>query len=121
MALNIPTTKDIQEQNLANIEAKLNQTSPLNDKAYNRVISIVEALQFTILYKYAAERALQNLALTATGEDLERQGQEINVIRKPTEAAKLELKLNGTIGTVIPITNYFTGNSNNICGYIRGN
>ena len=66
MAQNIPTTQQVKDQNLANYESKLNQTSPLTDKAFLRVQSAVEALIFTILFKLIADRAKQALAITAT-------------------------------------------------------
>ena len=69
MAFNIPTTAASVAQILANIESKLNQTSPALPKAFNRVLSVALGLSITGLYKYASERAKQNLVLTATGVD----------------------------------------------------
>lgn len=114
MPQNIPTTQEIKDQNLANFESKLSQTSPLNDKAFLRGISAVEALQFSQLLRFAAERALQNFALTATGADLERIGAEFEVTKIAAVAAVLTVTLPGTNGTIIPAGTDFIGDSNGI-------
>ena len=114
MPLIIPTTEEQKDINLTNFETALGQTSPIANVAFLKVLSAVEALAFTTLYKYAAERALQNLALTATEEDLDRIGLEINIIRKVAVAAQLEIELSGTDSTVIPAGTDFVGDSNGI-------
>ena len=58
MSLTIPTTKELKEQNLANLESNINQTSPLADRAFLRVLAAMEALQNTPLYKYAVDHGL---------------------------------------------------------------
>jgi uncharacterized phage protein gp47/JayE len=65
-------------------------------------------------YKYAAERVLQNLALTATGDDLDLIGNNYNVPRKAAEAAQFTITLPGINGTIIPITVDFVGDANGI-------
>lgn len=114
MGLNIPTTEEIKNSNLANFELALNQTSPLNSKAFLRVLASVEAMNFTALFKLLSERTKQNLAITASSEDLDRIGQEYNVIRKPAEAAVLNISLPADNGTVIPATIDYKGDSNNV-------
>lgn len=114
MSLNIPITQEIKDQNLANLESNLNQQAPLNNRAFLRVLSAMEAVFATSLYKYGVERALQNLALTATGEDLDRLGAEVGVFRKPAESAVLQIQLPGTNGTIIPVTVDFIGDSNGV-------
>jgi len=112
MPLNIPTTQEIKDRNLATFESKLNQTSPLADKAFLRVLSAVQALGETGLYKYGAERALQALVVTATGSDLDLLGRNYGVTRKNAESAQLEITLTGTPGTSVPATVSFIGDSN---------
>ena len=114
MALQIPTTQELTEQNLANLEGALNQETPPADKAYNAVNAVMIALAFTSLYKYAAEKALQNLALTATGEDLDRIGINYGVIRKSAEAAVVTISLPAADGTIIPITIDYTADANGL-------
>ena len=114
MPLQIPTTQEMTDQNIANLEGTLNQETPPADKAYNVVNAAMVALAFTSLYKYAAEKAIQNLALTATGEDLDRIGINYGVIRKPAEAAVVTISLPATNGTIIPITVDYTADANGL-------
>ena len=114
MSINIPSTQEIFEQNLENYQNKINQESPLNDRAFLRVASQNEAGAFTILYKYGQERALQNLALTATGSDLDNIGSEYGLPRNPATAAEYTISLPATDGTIIPGTTIFTGVNNGI-------
>lgn len=112
MPLNIPTTEEIKDRNVSNIESRVNQTTPATDKAFNRVLAAMEALNHTELYKFGVERALQNFALTATGEDLERIGAEFNVVKTPAEAAVLTVQVVGIDGSVLPITLKYIGDLN---------
>jgi hypothetical protein len=112
--MNIPPTIDIFEQNLARFEAQLNQTSPLNDKAFLKVVSAEEAILFTSLYKYGIFKAKQNLATTADEEGLTDLGNEYGVPRKSAVAAVLTAELPGTDPTVIPATRTFVGDSNGV-------
>ena len=114
MSLKIPTTQEIKDQNLSNFESRLNQTAPLNDKAFLRVLAAMEAMVITPLYKFAVERAKQNLALTATGIDLDNLGSEYGVTRKPAEAAQLTATIPGTDSTIIPSGTDFIGDSNGV-------
>ncbi len=114
MGLTLLTTEELFERNLANIEGKINQTSPLNDKAFNRVISAMEALNQKELQNYSAELATANLVITATGSDLDILGSEYGVTRKPAEAAVLTIELPAVNGTVIPVTVDYTGDSNGV-------
>ncbi len=114
MGLTLLTTEELFERNLANIEGKINQTSPLNDKAFNRVISAMEALNQKELQNYGAELATANLVITATGSDLDILGSEYGVTRKPAEAAVLTIELPAVNGTIIPVTVDYTGDSNGV-------
>ncbi len=114
MALELLTTDELFERALANIEGEINQTSPLNDKAFNRVLAALIALDHKGLQNFGAERATANLVITATGSDLDILGAEYGVTRKPAEAAVLTIELPATNGTVIPVTVDYTGDSNGI-------
>lgn len=114
MAFQIPTTKQLAENNLSILEGVLNQDSPANDKSFLKVLSKMEAAGITGVYKYAAERVLQNLAITATGNDLDVVGKNYNVPRKAAESAQLTIELPAINGTVIPITIDFVGDANGI-------
>ena len=115
MSLSIPSTQESKDTNLANLEGQLGQTSPLADKAFLRVLAAMEALGVaTPLYKFAAERAKQNLWLTATRDDLDLLGAEYKVPRKAAVAAVLTIQLPGTNGTIIPATVDFIGDANGV-------
>lgn len=114
MALELLTTDELFDRALANIEGQINQTSPLNDKAFNRVLAALIALDHKGLQNFGAERATANLVITATGSDLDILGAEYGVTRKPTEAAVLTIELPATNGTVIPVTVDYTGDSNGV-------
>ncbi len=110
--LNIPTTKQLANQNLTTLELSLNQEAPLNPKSYLRVVAALQALNFTQLFKYGTERTKQNLALTATGDNLDMIGNNYDTPRKQAESAVLKIELPGVNGTIIPATNSFIGDSN---------
>lgn len=112
MALNIESTKTKFDQYLAYFESRLNQTSPLADKAFLRVLAGVLAMKHTEFLKYAAERAVQNLAITATGEDLAALGREYGVTRIPAASTVLVARATATTGTVIPVTATWIGDAN---------
>lgn len=117
MAYEIETTQQRKDANLANLEAQLGQTAPITDKAFLRVLASMEAMGFTSLAKFAANRAKQNLALTATADDLERLGSEYGVTKKPAESAVLSVSLPADNGTNIPATTPFIGDANGLTYY----
>jgi hypothetical protein len=112
--VNIPTTKEIKEINLTNLESRINQDSPLNDRAFLKVLAVVEAVIQTGLYKFAAERSLQNLVSTATGDFLIQLGLELEVFYKEAEATILEAEISGSNGVVIPSGTAFNGVLNEV-------
>ena len=114
----IPTTKEITARNLANLESNLNQESPLNDKAFFRVLAGMEGLNHTELYKLLAERELQNLAISATGEDLDLIGSVYRTSRTPEGKAKYTVTLPATDGTVIKAGKFFTGDNNGVIYFV---
>jgi len=114
MSFNVPTTQAIIDQFLSNLEGKLSQTSPLNDKAFLRVLSAIEGIAFTSLYKYAAYKAKQILAISAFGEGLDAIGEEYDITRKAAEATVLTATLPGIDTTIIPQTVDFIGDANGV-------
>lgn len=112
--MQLPTTKDIYDRNLAAFESNLMQTSPLADKAFLRVLSAIESMNHTELYKFAAFMSMQNLALTASETFLELIGSSIDVSRKLAEAAVLNVTLPAEDGVIIPATIDFIGSMNGI-------
>lgn len=114
MAYNIPTLQELVSAHLARLESSLGQSAPTNDKAFLRILALSEAAQDIGLYKYAADRAKQNLAITATGEDLDRLGQNEGVIRKTATTAQVTATLTATTGVVIPSTIDFIADANGL-------
>ena len=105
MALVIPTTQELVDRILSFLESRLNQTAPLNDKAFLRVIAAMEAMNYTELYKFGADRAKQNLALTATDEALERIGLNYGVERTPAQTAIMEMEVTNPDPVITAIVN----------------
>jgi hypothetical protein len=114
MALRIPTTREATEQNVTTFESALGQKVPLSDQAFIRVVAFIQAASQTGLYKYAAERILQNLVLTATGDNLDRLGNEYGVARKPAFAWVGEISMSANSSTSVDVTNAWIGDSNGV-------
>lgn len=111
---NIPTTKQIRDANLAKYEALLGQDSPIQDKAFLKVQAVINALNTTPIYKFAAERIVQNLATSATGDDLAAIGKEYGVNKILETPARLEITLNAQVGIVVGPPRTYVGNLNGI-------
>ncbi len=114
MAYKIPTTQDLADNHLSRLEGQINQDSPLNDKAFLRVLSVTEAGLDIGLYKYAADRVKQNLALSATADGLDRIGNDNYTPRKLETSAILTVDLIADNGTVIPVNREFVGDANGL-------
>lgn len=114
MAYNIPTLQELSAAHLARLESSLGQNAPVNDKAFLRILALSEAAQDIGLYKYAADRAKQNLAITATGEDLDKLGQNEGVVRKTATTAQVTATLPANTGTLIPSTIDFIADANGL-------
>lgn len=64
--MNVPTTQDISDQIVAQLESSLSQTVPLLPKAFLRVLAKVMAGVFIMLWKYAGFIFLQLFVRDAT-------------------------------------------------------
>lgn len=117
MMQDVLNTQELRDANVANFENNLSQLVPLLDKAFLRVCAALEAMGQTQLVKFGVERALQNLAITATGEDLKNIGLEKDVIKNPAVATVLTATLPGTDGVVVKIRTPFTGAANGMRYY----
>jgi len=110
MALTEPTTKEINDQIIANIEANIAQVIPLVPKATFRVLSASIAAVFTILYKFGSWQFLQIFPSTAEEDSLERWGNLIGVVRTPAEPARIEILCTGTDGQQVLTGTRLTSN-----------
>lgn len=66
MSLTTPTTQQISDNIVAQLEAAINQSVPLLPKAFQRVLAKTLAGVFILLYKYAGFMFLQVFITTAT-------------------------------------------------------
>jgi hypothetical protein len=114
MAFNIPQVSDLQAAHLARLQATLGQNAPQNDKAFLKVLSVDEAALDIGLYKFAADRAKANLALTAVGSDLDILGNNENTPRKNAQVAILTATLPATTGTIIQSVTNFISDANGL-------
>ena len=78
MSLVTPTTKDISDNIIAQLEASLNQTIPLLPKSFTRVLAKAMAAVFVLLYKYGGFIFLQIFVQTASNVDTEINGKTVN-------------------------------------------
>jgi len=114
MSYRIKTTQELYDDYLSTFEGQLGQTSPLNDKAFLRVLAGAEAGQDAGLYKYAADRVKQNLALTATEDGLDRIGNDNYTPRKLAVAAIVTVEIGASNGTIFPVGWEFVGDLNGL-------
>lgn len=110
----IPTTTEIYDRIISDIESKLNQTTPLLFKAFNRVIAMACAGVFTILYKYGQWVLKQIFTITQDQDNLELKGEQYDIPRKSSTTAVLSVDFTGDNNTVIPAGRQFRSNSNGL-------
>lgn len=112
--MGIPTTAQQTADNLARFESQLGQQAPINAKAFLRVLSVMEAVLATSLYKNSIDQIKQTLAITAGETGLTVLGAEYGVNRKVAVSANLTITLPGINGTIIPNTVDFVGDANGL-------
>ena len=78
MSLQTPTTKQISDNIIAQLEASLNQTIPLLPKSFLRVLAKALAGVFVLLYKYGGFMFLQFFVRTASASDTTVNGHVVN-------------------------------------------
>ena len=81
MPYEIPSTQELVERNIANIESSLNQKTPAAEKAFNRVLATADGMADKGLYAFAADQVRENLVLTASEEGLAAFGEEYGLPR----------------------------------------
>jgi len=106
MAFSLSTTKEAISIILTNLETSIGQSAPLSDKSFLRVLATNLGLLFTGLAKFAVEKSKQNLAETATGDDLELIGTNYGITRKAAVAAVVTLDTTGDGTDVSPLITY---------------
>lgn len=126
MSLSTPTTKEISENIVAQLEASLNQTVPLLPKAFLRVLSKALAGVFVLLYKYAGFMFLQVFIRTAAYDDTEVNGVRVNPLLEwgrligvgdPAPATQAELLVDITVDDqtgFLPANSQLVGRNNGV-------
>ena len=106
MSLSTPTTQEINDNIIAQLEAKLNQTIPLVPKSFLRVLAKALSGVFILLYKYAGFMFLQQFVRTASYAETEINGVLVNPLLEwgrligvgdPTAATQAELLIDITV------------------------
>lgn len=108
MSLTTPTTKEISDNIIAQLEASLNQSIPLLPKAFLRVLARALAGVFVLLYKYGGFMFLQIFVRTATISETTINGRVISPLIEwgrligvgdPATATNAELLISITVET----------------------
>lgn len=106
MSLQTPTTKQIGDNIVAQLEASLNQTIPLLPKSFLRVLAKALAGVFVLLYKYGGFMFLQIFVRTASASDTTVNGLVVNPLTEwgrligigdPASATNAELLVDITV------------------------
>lgn len=106
MSLQTPTTKQISDNIIAQLEASLNQTIPLLPKSFLRVLAKALAGVFVLLYKYGGFMFLQIFVRTASASDTTINGHIVNPLTEwgrligigdPAPATNAELLIDITV------------------------
>ena len=126
MALQTPTTAEIDAGIIANLQAELNQTIPLLPKSFLRVLSRVLAGVFIIVYKYSGFIFLQMFVRTATIKVTEINGRDFAPLIEwgrligvgdPAPATQTELQITVVVseqGGTLPSGTQLVGATNGI-------
>lgn len=108
MSLQTPTTKEISDNIIAQLEASLSQTIPLLPKSFLRVLSKALAGVFVLLYKYGGFMFLQIFVQTASANETTVNGVVITPLTEwgrligvgdPVPATNAELLIDITVET----------------------
>ena len=108
MSLQTPTTKQISDNIIAQLEASLNQTIPLLPKSFLRVLAKALAGVFVLLYKYGGFMFLQMFVQTASSKETIVNGISLTPLTQwgrligvgdPAPATNAELLINITVET----------------------
>lgn len=109
MAQNFPELSTLQATYLLEFESKINQDSPLNNKAFLRILSFILALIAVMLRVELINATKENLAITASREGLIAIGNEYDLpIRNAVANVVTATLPTNTDPTVIPALTNFT-------------
>jgi len=81
MTINVPTTQELSDTLISEVEAELSQSAPLFPKAFVRVLAKAYAGVDVLLYRYASWIALQQFARYATAREVTIGGRNVNPLQ----------------------------------------
>jgi uncharacterized phage protein gp47/JayE len=110
----LPTTEEIRNRIITDIESKINQSTPSFFKSFNRVLAAALAFVFTLLYKYGQWTYKQIFTITQSDESLELKGEQYDIPRKDSVATQITADATGTIGTTIEAGKIFRASKNGL-------
>jgi uncharacterized phage protein gp47/JayE len=96
-----PAIQTLANRIIADIESKINQSTPAMQKSYNRVLALVESGEFKALYNFLIDQKKQGFPQDAEEEFLTKWAELINEPREPESAALLTSGATGVNGTII--------------------
>lgn len=114
MAQSFPTASQLKAAFLAEYESKLNQDSPLNNKAFLRICAVILSLIAMLIQREVTINTKENLAITASREGLISIGDEYDLPIKVEVSTVLTVTMPATTGTVIPALSNFVGDNNGV-------
>ncbi len=110
----IPTTAEIRDQIISDIEGKLSITVPALPKAFIRVLATALAGIQTLCYRFGLWIYKQIFAATADEAALILRGAQYGLSRSPAVRAILTAEATGTNGTQIPAGTLWVGDDNSL-------
>jgi len=113
-APDIPTTEEIRDRIISDIETNIGQATPLFAKAFNRVLATALSGVFTIIYKYGRWAIDQIFTVTQDEDSLQLKGEQYDIARKTATQAELTVSFTGDNGAAIPAGTQFRGNTNGL-------
>ncbi|NIA28346.1 MAG: hypothetical protein GWP06_00360 [Actinobacteria bacterium] len=114
MAFITQTTQQVFDSAINFIESKINQTTPGADKAYNKVLAGLLSMLYTILLKFATDRAKEVLTISASIIGLRVIGQGRNIEEKVATSAVHTFEVPALFGTIIETSVIYTGDANGV-------
>ena len=115
MALTTPTIKEIQTNIISGLETKFGQTVPILEKAVWRVLALILAGVWIVLYKIGSDAFKQRFVQTANDTSLQILGELLKVFRQAATVWEGEGEVESTTtGTLAPGTQLVNNNTGTV-------
>ena len=114
MAFQTQTIQEVFDASIAYLESRINQKTPAAEKAYNKVLANMLAMQSGQQLKYASDRAKEVLTISASIEGLTVIGQGRDIIRKPATSSVIVFEVPATSGTIIETSVIYTADDTGV-------